>query len=378
VKQREYCGFGKLEMCGSMLANISAKNVLLVTGRKSYIQSGAKERLEKVLDSYDVSIFNDFEPNPKIENVHRGIEYLRSIKYDAVLAVGGGSIIDMAKMVNFFGANDVDPAEYLECDSKVIRKGKPLIAIPTTAGSGSEVTHFAVLYITRRKYSVAHKYIIPDFSVVDPTLTESLSSRQTAISGMDALCQAIESYWSVNSIELSKMYARRAIELIISNLTQAVNNPTKTIRVVMAKAAHLAGKAINITKTSAPHSISYPLTAYFDISHGHAVGLTLPSMMVYNYGVNKDILDRRGSEYVKKTLSEIACLIGAENVHDAKKRMDSLMSDIGLERKLSQLGVSSTDAIEKIIEDGFAPDRVSNNPRLLTPTALRNILHEIY
>jgi alcohol dehydrogenase class IV len=360
------------------LTDLSAKNVLLVTGNSSYIQSGAKERLSNILVGYGVSIFDGFEPNPKIEDVHRGIKFLRGIACDAIVAIGGGSIVDMAKLVNFFCTNDIDPAEYIEGNSGTLRKGKPLIAIPTTAGSGSEATHFAVLYIYRRKYSVTHKYIMPDFSVVDPDLTMSLPAKQTAISGMDALCQAVESYWSVNSTELSKWYARRAIELIVSNLAQAVNNPTVPARTAMAKAAHLAGKAINITKTSAPHSISYPLTAYFGIPHGHAVALTLPSIMAYNYNVYDDVLDRRGGDYVKKAIIEITNLFGAENVCEAKQLIETLMSNIGLETRLSSLGVSSVQGLEKIVEDGFALNRVNNNPRKLTPSALRQILQSIY
>jgi len=365
-------------LCGSILTDLSANNIFLVTGKSSYVHSGAKNCLDDLLTNYRVSVYDAFEPNPKLEDLKRGIDLFHCVKSDAIVAVGGGSVIDMAKLINFFGTNDIDPGEYIEGSGRTIRKGRPLIAIPTTAGSGSEATHFAVLYIYRRKYSVTHKYIMPDFSVVDPGLTMSLPAKQTAISGMDALCQAVESYWSVNSTELSKWYARRAIELIVSNLAQAVNNPTEPARTSMAKAAHLAGKAINITKTSAPHSISYPLTAYFGIPHGHAVALTLPSVMVYNYNVNADVLDKRGSDYVRKAITEIAHLFGANSVRQAREQIETMISDIGLETRLSQLGVSSIESLERVIEDGFAPDRVDNNPRKLTPAALRRILHSIY
>jgi len=195
---------------------------------------------------------------------------------------------------------------------------------------------------------------------------------------MDALSQAIESYWSINANDESKKFAREAIELIISNLITAVNEPNISARLTMAKAANLAGKAINITRTTASHAVSYPLTSYFGIPHGHAVALTLPAMLEYNAGVNDDdVLDPRGCKYVQKTINEITCLCGKNDAAAAKQAISDLMQTAGLETRLSRLGVNTQKDTETIINNSFNSGRAKNNPRRLTKKALRAILEQI-
>ena len=147
----------------------------------------------------------------------------------------------------------------------------------------------------------------------------------------------------------------------------------------MAEAAHLAGKAINITKTTAAHSISYPLTLYFGIPHGQAVGVTLSSLLVFNANVaDKDVLDKRGVRYVKEAIDEICKLLGTSSVSDAKEKIDVIIREIGLKRRLSGLELRKKEDIETIVANGLNLDRVKNNPRMLTRDALRGILEEIY
>ena len=376
--EREYIGVGVIDRCRDILRNLSARSIFLVTGKDSYVKSGAEKYLQKILADYKVTVFNDFTAIANIEDIKRGIVLFRENVYDVVLAVGGGHVIDTAKMINFFAINSFDSIESVKIDAKSIEEPKPLIAVPTTAGSGSEATHFAVFYIGFQKYSVAHQYILPNASIIDPLLTMSLPKKITATSGMDALCQAIESCWSVNSTEESKVYAKEAIKLILSNLSTAVNNPTKESRRCMIEGAHLAGKAINISKTTASHAISYPLTSRFDIPHGHAVALTIPSLLSYNYYVtDSDLLDTRGCDYVRNTVKEIMHLLGARNIEDAQEKIMMLMRDIGLEIRLVKLGVNKED-IETIMEEAFSSDRVKSNPRKLTRPALREILRNIY
>jgi alcohol dehydrogenase class IV len=378
LKQKEYIGFESIEILSEILSKLSVKRILLITGRESYSSCGAENYLSQILSNYEAVRFFDFSNNPKNEDVKKGIELFGQIKPDAVIAVGGGSVLDIAKLVNFFAANNLELREYFEAAKSELRKPKPLIAIPTTAGSGSEATSFAVLYVDKEKISIDNKCILPDVAIVDPGLTMSLPKYTTAVTGMDALCQAIESYWSINSNDESKSFAGDAIELIMANLDASVNNPTKASRFAMAKAANLAGKAINITRTTAPHAISYPLTSYFDIPHGHAVVLTMPAMFEYNVAVDdKDVLDSRGADYVRYMLSEIAAILGAKDICDGGKMIKELMHKIGLETSLSRLGVSSQEDIEMIIINGFNPERAANNPRKLTKQALKSMLERI-
>jgi alcohol dehydrogenase class IV len=165
---------------------------------------------------------------------------------------------------------------------------------------------------------------------------------------------------------------------VINNLPAAVNYHSKESRGAMAKASHLAGKAINISKTTACHAVSYPITSYFNVPHGHAVALTLGQMLVYNSHITEeDVLDKRGVNYVKEIINEIVNLLGLDTVKEAAKKIENLMIELRLSTKLSQLGIKTEDDIQAIIQRGFNPDRVKNNPRRLTEEALRKILEEI-
>jgi alcohol dehydrogenase class IV len=379
MTQKEYIGFNSVKFLKSILAECSARKIFLVTGKTSYLKSGAKNCLSAFFADYEVEQFCDFDSNPKAKGLKLGIEVFNQAGCDVVIAVGGGSVIDMAKMINFCASNKLGPKKCLTEIQFEVVKGRPLIAVPTTAGSGSEATHFAVLYIDHKKFSFAHEYILADVAIVDPQFMRSLPKRVAASSGMDALSQAVESYWCIHSDDESKRYAREAIELAVSNLATAVNNPTEPARLAMAKAAHLAGKAINISKTTASHAISYPLTSYFGIPHGQAVGLTLSNMLEYNAKVDdEDVCDPRGCEYVQRTINEIAGFLGQSSITAAKNTIDDLIHEIGLETALGQLIFESQEDIETIIVNGFDPDRMINNPRKVTKQTLRKILEMVY
>ena len=376
--QKEYFGFNSINNLKEILAQHNPKNIFLVTGKNSYEKCGAKPILDNLLKNHIITHFFDFEVNPKLNDIGRGIKFFKKNNCDFVIAVGGGSVMDVAKSINIISSNKEKPIEYITNKNNIGNKGKTLVAIPTTSGSGSEATKFAVVYIGKTKYSLDNELILPDYAIIDPQFTLNLSKNITASSGMDAFCQAMESYWCVNSNEESKKYAKEAIKIIIKNLPNAVNKPSKKSREAMSKAAHLAGKAINISKTTACHAISYPLTSYFNVPHGHAVALTLPSMLIYNSKINEnDLLDKRGVDYVRNTVNEIVKFIDAKNAYVASKKIEDLMLGIGLKTKLNDLGIKTEKDIDVIIKNGFNPDRVKNNPRNLTEKALRDILYKI-
>ena len=376
--QQEYIGLESISNFEGILSKHKPSHIFLVTGKKSYGKSGAKKIIEQYLKDYNVTHFYDFEVNPKLPDIEKGIQLFKENNCDFVIAVGGGSVIDVAKSVNILAANLGEPIEYVKKGKNIKNKGSPLVAIPTTAGSGSETTHFAVLYMDKTKYSLAHDFILPNYALVDPQFIMSLPSYITACTGIDALSQAIESYWCINSTEESKSYAKEAIKLVMGNLPDTVKNPSKKSREAMARASYLAGKAINISRTTACHAISYPITSYFNVPHGHAVALTLVQMLVYNSQVSdEDILDRRGVTYVQKIIKEITNLIDTESVEEASKKITDLMKEIGLATRLSEIGIETEEDIELIIKEGFNPDRVKNNPRELTENRLNEILHNI-
>ena len=253
----------------------------------------------------------------------------------------------------------------------------PLVAVPTTSGSGSEATHFAVVYIERKKYSVAHRSLRPSVAIVDPLLTYGLSPRLTAIAGMDALCQAIESLWSVGSCAESESWASEAVTLIMAILEVAVLKPTPASRESMSRAAHLAGKAIDITKTTAPHALSYALTTEYGIPHGHAVALTLGSLLEFNFNVSdENSNDSRGASHVREVLKTICSLMGARDCAESRESIGRLMDSIGLETHLGPLGIT-TPLMCATLAARVNPERLANNPRLATREQLSELLAQL-
>ena len=353
------------EKLAKILTANKVKNIFLVTGKSSYVLSGAEKKFKKILSSCKVTQFSDFDANPNLKDLKNGIQVFKKEKYDLVLAVGGGSALDMAKLINILAVQKKEPVNYIRGENKITQKGKPLIAVPTTSGTGSETTHFAVVYIDKVKYSIAHQYILPDYFILDSGFTLNLSPSITASTGMDALCQAIEAYWSVNSTEISKAYSREAIKLAINNLEEAVKVSTLKSRKAMLKAAHLAGQAINIAKTTAPHAISYILTSHFGIPHGQAVGLTMGKVFEYNCRPKS----------VKFNKAELCSLLGVASASVGGKRLKKLMQSIGLETRLSRLGVKEGDL--EMIASSVNLERLKNNPVVIKKDQLKKILKSI-
>ncbi len=377
--QKEYIGSGCLVHLKEVLEAEKPSSIFLVTGKNSYHQSGARKIVESLLSNYKIISFSDFSVNPQLEDVKKGIALYRQAQCDLVIAVGGGSVIDIAKSINFLAAQPADAEKYIRKELTPIHKPRTFVAVPTTAGTGSEATHFAVVYIGKTKYSLAHQeWMIPQYVFLDPNLSLHLPKYITASTGIDALCQAVESYWSTQSTEESKQYAKQAITIILQNLVGAVQRPSLQSRESMLLAANLAGKAINISKTTACHSVSYPITSYFGVSHGHACALTLAEMCLYNSKVSEhDCLDKRGATYVKNILSELCMLFQVEDIDEMQRKIESMMDKIGLDRKLTLLNISAPEHHDVIVANGFNPERVKNNPRELTEQALREILKRI-
>ncbi len=378
MEQKVYTELSLMEALAEVLALYKPKKILLITGKQSYISSGAKKSCDPLFKNIIVTTFNDFFSNPTLEEVKNAISVFKESNPDIVLAIGGGSAIDLAKSVNVLaGVETENLPRYIKGDLKIPKKEKPLIAVPTTAGSGAEATHFAVVYIGGIKHSLADENLLPDIVIVDSTLTHSLSPYQTAVTGLDALSQAVESMWSVKATEESIQYSRESLALTFKYLPVAVHDPTDEAREKMALAAHLAGKAINIAKTTASHAMSYPMTAKYGIPHGHAVALTLPEVLLFNSNVsNSDICHPKGVEYVKNTMGELARIMGLFDSKDAAFFLKSFVSSLGVETELNKLGVSEND-IKEIVSE-MSLERAGNNPRKFTPEDASAILGKIF
>ena len=373
MSQKEFIGVGCINNIKEIIKETRAKKILLVTGKQSYIDCNAKSQIDKILNNIYTEQFNQFEVNPKLDSVYTGIALLKNTKFDIIIAVGGGSVIDMAKTINILAVQkDGDLVKYIDDNTLIIEKGLPLVAIPTTAGTGSEATHFSVVYIDNVKYSLAHRFMLPNYAIIDAELSFNLPSHIAAASGMDALSQAVESYWAVKSTEESKKYASEAIVLILKVLQDAVVGD-KCSRIAMSKAAHLAGKAINITTTTAPHAISYPITAYFGLQHGHAVALTLGYFFEINYTFQDiDLNEPRGADYLKNIMEKLYTMFGVSSALECKNKWYRLMSKIGLESNMENIMTLSEYEIEKIISN-VNLERLNNNPVRVSKNKLKEI-----
>jgi alcohol dehydrogenase class IV len=363
--QKEFIGKDSFKKIQYIVDELNAKRVLLVTGKKSFSLSGAKSKINKLLKNQEVTIFDDFQSNPRLEDVESGVNFVRQNNPDLIIAIGGGSVLDMAKLINILSVqNSVDFFYYIKNPNLINNKGVPLVAIPTTAGSGSQATHFAVVYIEKRKYSLAHNYLLPDYVVVDPALSYKTSKKVAASSAMDALSQAIESYWSLNATHESQHYARDAIKLILRSIDLAVNSKDKDAMQTMSLASHLSGKAINITKTTAPHAISYTLTSNFNIPHGYAVALLLAPVAYVSFN--------NASNKYKDIMKEIFELFDCKSIDEFYKIWIQLMQNCGLHSKLEDSNIF-LDELDFIV-DNINVERLKGHPVLLRRLDLEHIV----
>ena len=374
MKQKEFIGPGCIEKVKDIIDEIGATKVLVVTGNKSYDSSGAKNKLERILKGVYIEKFDQFEINPKIEHAYGGIEILSNTKFDLIIAVGGGSVIDMAKLINIIAVQKKsDLLQYINNNELIIENGLPLVAIPTTLGTGSEATHFSVVYIDKVKYSLAHHYMLPTYAILDAELSYNLPSHIAAASAIDALSQSIESYWAIKSTHESREYAAASIKLILPVIEKAVLGD-KQSREIMLKAAHLAGKAINISTTTAPHAISYPISQYFGLQHGHAVALTLGYFLEFNYECSKiDVVDVRGKAHLKNVMDELYSMFGVTKRNGILSIWKNIMQNIGLETSFKKNNIID-HSDRKCIVDGIDLRRLENNPVKVDSNTIYNIL----
>ena len=245
---------------------------MLVVG-KSFDKSFLKDYFLE--NNISVTKFNEFSSNPTYESVKKGKMLFSKEKCDGIIAIGGGSAIDVAKCIKLF-SNMNDEENYLHQPIK--ENSIKLIALPTTAGTGSESTRFAVIYYKGEKQSVANESIIPDYVILEPDVLITLPVYQKKCTLLDALCQAIEAYWSVNSNDESKEYSKKAISLIMDNIWGYLKGEQKANLNIML-GANYAGRAINITQTTAAHAMSYKITSLYEIPHGHAVAMAMNAIL---------------------------------------------------------------------------------------------------
>ena len=355
-QQKAFVGKGSSQELFHFIEKKNISSVFLVRGKNAYRTSGAEKLIHQLLSNYPLQLtdYFDFSTNPKIEDIKRGINLLQQSNAQLIIAIGGGSVLDMAKSIRFFNNHegDIEGNNYTQ-----IEKNIPLVALPTTAGTGSETTHFAVVYKNQVKYSVAHPNILPEMAIIDPIFTYQTPPYLSACAGFDALAQAIEAYWNIFATEESDNYAVKAIHLLWKHLPLVILENNIESRNLVSEASFYAGKAINITKTTAPHAFSYPFTSYYNFHHGHAVALTFPFFMQFNFV--KNIKNWNGKTSIEKHHTKMYTLyqiLGITSADDALHVMKNYIQNLGLSFRLPQ------EFDQNLIIKNVNLERLANNP----------------
>lgn len=318
---------------------------------------------------FPIVFFSDFTPNPLYEDVVKGVNLFRENGCDFIVSIGGGSAIDVAKCIKLY-AKMPDGEVYLKQEYK--DSGIPHMAIPTTAGTGSESTRYAVCYYEGAKQSVTHESIIPDYVILEPAFLKTLPVYQKKATLLDALCQGIESLWSVNSNEESYGYSEKAIRAILSNLEAYMKNDEKALEQI-SLAANLSGRAINITQTTAAHAMSYKITSLYGLAHGHACAVCLPYVWRYMIVHPDECIDARGEEHLQKVFKKLCELFYVDEPQQAVYRFFRILQF--LEMPFPTL--KNPEDMETLVSS-VNPVRLKNNPVALDRKAITEIYTHVF
>ena len=359
----------------AILKEVGCEKLFLVVD-SSYPFLNIKDAIEALQVEEKVK-FSDFTPNPLYEQVCNGIELLNQSRCDTILAVGGGSAIDVAKCIKLAvlategNAAIIPPlvSQRLSIDGSKI----PFIAIPTTAGTGSESTHNAVMYYEGAKQTVTNDGVLPDYAVLEPSVLKTLPLYQKKCTMMDALCQGIESWWSVNSTEESYEYSRKTVELIMANWRKYIFENDDEAAAQIMLAANYGGRAINITQTTAAHAFSYKITSLYKLPHGHAVAVGLPVIWGYMLNNINMCIDYRGGDYLSNIFLKISQAMGCNSPEFAIEMFREMMKTMELAKPVSK---NREDDL-KVLSTSVNPVRLKNNPISLDTNVIYGLYDEI-
>ena len=344
------------------------KKVLLVCDLSIQFLDKFNKKLEEI--TTPMIRFSDFQPNPLYESVAEGVKLLRDEECDAIIAVGGGSAMDVAKCIKAYCRMDGDGANGGFLKQEIRDNGIPFLAMPTTAGTGSEATRYAVIYYDGKKQSVTSESFIPDTVLMDPDCLKTLPLYQKKATMCDALCHAIESFWSVNSTEESREYSKAAIRGVMEHMEGYLNN-TEEGRKGMLLAANTAGKAINITQTTAGHAMCYKITSLFRCAHGHAAMLCDRVLYPWMTENTDRCIDPRGEAFLKKILDEIGHALGCENADAGAKRFREIFEKLDFDIP------EATEEQYEELKTSVNPVRLKNHPVALDEEMIDGLYHEI-
>lgn len=377
LNEVSYFGAGARKQLSEVIERMGLKKALVVTD-KGLIKVGTAKMVTDVLDEagFPYEIYSEVKPNPTVTNVKQGVEAFKTSGADCIIAIGGGSAMDTAKGIGIVTNNpEFSDVVSLEGVAPTKHKSVPIVALPTTAGTGAEVTINYVIIDEERqaKMVCVDPNDIPAVAIVDPELMYSLPKSLTAATGMDALTHAIEGYITRGAWVMSDMYELQAIKMIAEHLPTAVEEPTNPVgREGMALAQYIAAQAFSNVGLGLVHGMAHPMGSLFDVPHGVANALLLPTIMEWNmpcciekYGVIARTMGVDTAGMTDKEAAQAAC--------DAVK---ALAVRVGIPQHLSELGIKEGD-IEALAQQAIADVCTPGNPRDVTIEDIRELYKKV-
>ncbi len=341
-------------------ASLEGLSKVLLVSTEGAVRRGHVEQVQALLGGRDVRRFTGVVENPDIAKLVGQVNSLPR-ESDVIVAIGGGSTIDSAKVLSFALGSGLegDPLGVAveRGESPSADQCIPVIAIPTTAGTGSEVTPFATVWdrATRRKHSLSGVGLFPRSALVDPGLTLTASRQTTVNTGLDALSQGLEAFWNRRATPLTDALACRAVHLALENLLPLTRRlDDLTLRTHLMGASLMAGLAIAQTRTSLAHSISYPLTAHHGLSHGLACAFTLPSILDFSAASDPGRFER------------LAASVGEASASALSERLSALLGQLGVGAAIAGCGIGPNE-LAALKGELIAPGRANNHPGQVSP-----------
>lgn len=369
-----YFGPGSRQVLPQEINRLGLKKALVCTD-KDLIKHGVADKVLQVLREANIpyELFNEIKPNPTVNNVKSGVKAYAESGADFIIAIGGGSSIDTAKAIGIITNNPrFKDVISLEGVASTKKKSVPIIALPTTAGTAAEVTINYVITDEKnqKKMVCVDPNDIPAIAIVDAELMYTLPKSLTASTGLDALTHAIEGLITKGAWEMSDMFELKAIEMIAKHLETAVFKPTNAeARNGMAVAQYIAGMAFSNVGLGVVHGMAHPLGAIFDIPHGVANALLLPTIMEYNMPAALD----KYVEIAKAMNVYSPEMTNGQAARAAVDAVKALSIKVGIPQHLSELGIKESD-LEKLSAAAIADVCTPGNPREVT----QDIIHELY
>ncbi len=348
------------EVCGG-----TGASVFLVTGKHSLKAQGILDRVLGSLGRLHVTHFDGAVPFPASQDVDRALEACRRADPDVVVAIGGGSAMDLGKLTAVLMANPGPSIEYGKRLRAIEQPGLPFIAVPTTSGSSSEVTPGMAMWQwdENTSYNVRHTYMFPTVALVDPDLTMSMPRDLAAASGVDAFSSAFESYWATGAQPMTDALALGVVRVFAENLEASCRDGGREARAACALAATMSGVGYSNCPPNVCHAFSRPLTIFWRVAHGQAVGVTLPAFL------------ERNAPAIAHKLPPLWEALGVGGLDEALARVTEIMRSCGLETRLGELGVSEGD-LDRFL-DVVAWERLATMPTDLSRQEAKDLLKSL-